>query len=412
MSGQIKGFPEGFLWGSATSSHQVEGDNSNNDWWQWEEQRRVPFPSGQATRHYELFESDFQLASVFHHNAHRFSIEWSRIEPQEGFFSNEALAHYTKVIQSLRKKNIEPIVTLHHFTHPVWFAKKGGWLNKESVSWFVRYTDKIVQTLGKEVKYWITINEPTVLAYHGYFMGIWPPGETSAIKTFHVIQRLIQAHRTSYTKIHKVYSKEKWTRPMVSFAHNLMVFKVCPLKGNLMIRVGVDLRHRLYNLYFLHKTRCFLDFIGINYYAREYVSYERGSPLGILGEKCNSRHGHVGHLNQLGWDHYPIGLWEVLSWLIKFKKPILITENGTCEKQDEFRWQFIKDHLKELKKALEKSVPVIGYLYWSLLDNFEWHHGFAPRFGLIEVDYTTFKRTPRKSAYRFAEICKTNCLIE
>ena len=147
-----------------------------------------------------------------------------------------------------------------------------------------------------------------------------------------------------------------------------------------------------------------MDFIGVNYYAREFISNHKHLPYGLLGGKCNQVHGHVGHLNTLFWDSCPEGLFEVLCWLKKFKKPILITENGTCEDDDEMRWKFIADHLRQLDKALKAEIPVIGYLYWSLLDNYEWHHGFRHCFGLIGVDYKTFKRTVRSSALRFKEV--------
>ncbi len=172
----------------------------------------------------------------------------------------------------------------------------------------------------------------------------------------------------------------------------------------MICRLGVFLRHQLFNLYFLREIKDCLDFIGANYYEREYVSNDKALPYGFWGGKCNQLHGHVGHVNTLGWDSCPEGFYEVLCWLREFRKPIFITENGTCEDDDAFRQKFIQQHLQQVQRALDQGLPVIGYLYWSLLDNFEWHQGFGPRFGLIDVDYSTFERAVRPSGRYLAEV--------
>ena len=174
-------FPQHFLWGAAASSYQVEGDNVNSDWWRWEKLAGKE-NSGRACRHYEFYEEDFDLAKSLNHNAHRLSIEWSRIEPEEGKFSQEELKHYIDVILSLRSRNIEPIVTLHHFTNPVWFADSGGWKSRRAVSRFLAYCDFVTRSLAKHVHYWITINEPTVYISHGYLIGAWPPQVKSYLR--------------------------------------------------------------------------------------------------------------------------------------------------------------------------------------------------------------------------------------
>ncbi len=397
-------FLKNFLWGAATSSHQVEGNNIHNDWWAWEKEGRLKYLSGEATRHYELFDDDFQLAKQFNHNAHRFSIEWSRIEPKENSYDENGIHHYRQVIASLHKYALKPIVTLHHFTNPRWFAEAGGWLNPRAPFWFVRYVEKIVTALGDKVEFWLTLNEPMVLAYHGYLVGLWPPGERSVKKTWTVVHNLVQAHRLAFRKIYEIYQKNHWSRPQVGLAKEFVVFKVCPLYPTLGSHLGVFLRHRLFNLYFLERVRFFLDFIGVNYYQREFTSNQKLLGYGRLGGRCNKVHGHIEHLNAVGWDSYPLGLGEVLDWLKKYHLPIMITENGTCEDDDQLCFEFIRDHIGEVQNAMKRGINVIGYLYWSLLDNFEWHHGFGPRFGLVAVDYKTFKRTPRQSAYRLAEM--------
>ncbi len=403
-------FPKDFLWGAATSSHQVEGNNTKNDWWAWEREGRVKYPSGDATRHYEFFDSDFKCAFDLHHNAHRFSIEWSRIEPEEGKFNEEEIKHYQDVIFSIRKYRMVPIITLHHFTNPKWFADQGGWLNDKACDWFLRYVEKIIAIVGKEVQFWVTINEPEIFAYHGYLQGIWPPGEHSAKKAQCVLKNLIHTHKKTYLKIHQIYEKNLWPKPKVSIAKNIMVFKPCLISNNPLRYLSIFLRNRYFNNYFLEKIKGHMDFIGVNYYLREFVSVDKVFNAGIIGAKCNKVHGHVKHVDAMGWDSYPQGLFEILCRLKKYHLPILITENGTCENDENLRWQFIYDHLTAVQKAIAKRIPVIGYVYWSLLDNFEWHHGFGPRFGLLEVDYDTYERKPRPSAIKLSAIYKTNKL--
>lgn len=397
-------FPKDFLWGAATSSHQVEGNNIHNDWWAWEKGGRVPVSSGEACRHYERFEEDFQLAGDLSHNAHRFSVEWSRIEPREGYFDPDAIRHYRFVIQSLRNKSIEPVVTLHHFTNPQWFAEKGGWLNPQASSFFCRYVERVVEVLGADVHYWITINEPMVLVYHGYVMGLWPPGEKSIRRAWTVVQNLMKAHRDAYKKIHEIYPRHAWLPPAVGVASNLRPFNVCPRTNHMLCRLGVSLRHEVFNIHFLKQAQDWLDFVGVNYYEREYVSTDRALGYWPWGGNCNQKHGHAAHVNTLGWGSFPEGLCEVIGWLGELGKPILITECGTAETTDERRRQFIQEHLAQVQRALDGGSMVIGFLYWSLLDNFEWHHGFGPCFGLIEMDYTTFKRTIRPSGRYLAEV--------
>jgi len=190
-------FPDGFLWGAATSAHQVEGNNIHNDWWSWEQAGRVKEPSGIACDHYRRFAEDFDLAVSLGHNAHRLSIEWSRIEPAKGQFNDEALAHYQEVVRALRQRNLEPIVTLHHYTSPQWLSDAGGWTNTNVVDWFGRYTERIVKVLGTLVRYWVTINEPMVFVNMHYLEGVGPPGGHELKPALRVIEHLIRAHATS-----------------------------------------------------------------------------------------------------------------------------------------------------------------------------------------------------------------------
>ena len=398
-------FPQNFLWGAAASSHQVEGGNVHNDWWQWEEAGRLPAGrqrSGGAIRHYELFDQDFSLAQKLSHNAHRFSIEWSRLEPREGAFDENAIRHYHQVIDSLISKNITPMVTLHHFTNPLWFAQKGGWLNPKAAESFARYTQKAIDAYKNKVRYWITINEPTVLAYYGYMLWKWPPGRSSLSLALKVLRNCGAAHRRAYQVIHA-----RQEDAAVGIAHHLRPFKVCPRTPDLFCALNVLARHYLLNRYFLERVNKESDFIGVNYYEQEFISNDRACGLGFLGDNCNLAHHHSERVNQMGWGFYPDGLLEVLRWMKKYNKPVIITENGTAETDDRVRARFIVEHLKSVARAIAEGIPVAGYLYWSLLDNFEWDRGFTPRFGLVEVDGKTLERRIRPSAYVLKEIIET-----
>lgn len=401
-------FPQNFLWGAATSAYQVEGNNVNSDWWQWEKDKGIE-SSGLACRHYQFYEQDFDLAQSLNHNTHRLSIEWSRIEPEEGKFLEGELKHYIDVILTLRARNIEPIVTLHHFTNPIWFAKSGGWENKASIERFLRYCDFLVRSLAKHVHYWVTINEPTVYISHSYIFGAWPPQKKSLLNAKQAQDNLILAHIKAYSLIHKIYKELNFLEPSVSIAHNVMAYVSC--SASLKCRFAAYLRNKWYNFGFLdkimrHKT---LDFIGVNYYSRQLVEPRKWSILSLTMDVCNSNH-HPVEKNSLGWDIYPEGLYELLLKLRRYNLPVIITENGICTDDDNLRWKYIYTHLKNIHLAMEKGVKVAGYLYWSLMDNFEWDKGFAPRFGLIGIDYDTYKRTIRESAKRFGQVCKTGVL--
>ena len=420
-------FPDNFLWGAATSSHQVEGDNKNNDWWKWEKEGKFKEASGKACSQYELFKSDFKLARSLNHNAHRFSLEWSRIEPEEGKFDKEAIEHYREVIKTLRSLEITPIVTINHFTLPLWFYEKGGWIGKRSGYLFSIFAEKVARELGEDVKYWLTVNEPMGNIHGAYVEGSWPPGRHSLKEAAMAVVNVLKAHCLAYKAIHRVYKEKGWPNPMVSLAHFTLMYTPCRLNSKPDI-LSTRLRHYYVNRLFINSLitgRCIapgmpltflplkksLDFIGLNYYARDYVHFQGFSPRKIFGEVCSlSHHGGSGKRNFLKWEIYPEGLYKILMEFKQYGLPILITENGICTNDDNERIDFIRGYLKEAGRAIKDGAPVFGYLYWSLIDNFEWTHGFSPRFGLIEVDYTTQRRTVRPSARIYAEIIKDNAV--
>ncbi|RJP29631.1 MAG: glycoside hydrolase family 1 protein [Candidatus Omnitrophota bacterium] len=402
-------FPGGFLWGAATSAYQVEGNNIHSDWWQWEKSGKLKFQSGKACLHYELYKEDFNLAKSLHHNAHRISIEWSRIEPAIGQFNEKEIDHYKQVILELRRNNIEPIVTLHHFTNPAWFTESGGWLDKKCTSHFIKYVEKLLYAFGDKVKYWITINEPFIYSYYSYIEGTWPPQVKSFSKAKKVLNNLALTHIKTYRLIHEYYKANRLGLPLVSIAKNMQAFMPCiPSLKNIL---AAYLRDRIYNhnmlAYFCRKRT--LDFIGVNYYSRSLVEVGGLSLKNILLDTCQNSHSKL-LKNSLGWDIYPEGLFKILCGLKCFGLPVLITENGICTEDDNLRWSFIHDHLYNINLAVRQGVKVMGYIYWSLIDNFEWDKGFGPRFGLVEVDYATLKRKVRESAYKYSQVCKTNKL--
>jgi len=402
-------FPKGFFWGAATSAYQVEGDNLNCDWWEWEKRTGLREVSGQACRHYHLYKEDFALAQSLNHNCHRLSIEWSRIEPEQGKFSQPEIDHYIDVILSLKERNIEPIVTLHHFTNPLWFTRLGGWLNKNAPRYFLRYAERIAQALGDKVNYWVTVNEPMVYVYHSYILAVWPPQENSLLKAKRVTDNLAISHARTYKLIHRIYQRRNLSSPKISIAQSVQAFISCsPALKN---KISVFLKDKYFNLEFIERLLRYksLDFIGINYYTRNLIDAEGWGLKNLLLGTCKKNHSVLAK-NSLGWDIYPEGLYHLLLKLKKYKLPLFILENGICTEDDNARWDFISQHLRYMHRAMTEGVKVLGYIYWSLLDNYEWDKGFGPHFGLIEVDYNSYKRTVRESAKKFSLVCNTGRL--
>lgn len=407
-------FPKNFYWGAATSSHQVEGGNIN-DWSEWEKENTSRlaneaknywqkwqqekfsemfdsrnYISGKACDHYNGYKEDFNIAKSLGHNAHRFSIEWSRVEPEEGKFNEKEIEHYRKVILALRERGIEPFVTLWHWPLPLWLLKKGGWQSQKMPEYFSRYAKKIVSALKDDVKFWITLNEPEIFSSMSYLKGIWPPQKKNFISYVLVLRNLIKAHREAYKIIKKINSEAQ-----IGIAKNNIYFEAYKNRTvNKILKILIDW---WWNFYFLGKIKKYQDFIGLNHYFHNRVNYG-----------FNRNENKV--VSDLGWELYPEAIYHVLLDLKKYDKPVYITENGLADAKDEKREWFIKESLKNVAKAIQKGIDIRGYFYWSLLDNFEWDKGFWPRFGLIEVDYKTLERKIRPSAYEYAKICKENKL--
>lgn len=406
-------FPKEFLWGAATSAHQVEG-SQYNQWTVWEldhaktnvaraeyqyndldvwpdiqEEAKRPenFVSGEASGHYDNYELDFELLKKLQLDAFRFSVEWSRIEPTEGAWDVEAIEHYRQYIAALKARDIEPMMTLLHFTLPVWFTEKGGFEKRANVKYFLRYVDKVIAELGKDITYVITINEPEVYAVESYFRGTWPPQRQSKWLCWRVIKNQLYAHKKAAKRIHGAHSRYK-----VSIAKNSAYFY--PGDDAWLTRISTYVMQYFSDDYMLKRAYKHCDFIGVNYYFSNRVyGYRVHNP----DEK----------LSDLGWDMQPENLEYVLERLWKkYKLPLIVTENGLADRNDSYRKWWLGKTMIALTNALNQGVDIRGYFHWSLIDNFEWAHGKWPRFGLIEIDYTTGKRKVRQSAVWWAKVVK------
>ncbi len=416
-------FPPSFLWGTSTSAQQVEGNLSNNDWSAWEDAGRVAVKSGIACDHYHRYSGDFDLARDLAHNAHRFSLEWSRIEPAEGRFSDEGLQHYRDVIEALRARGLEPVVTLHHYTFPRWLAEKGGWDCTTIERYYVRYVDRVLRAYGDQVRWWITLNEPVVQIFKGWLIGQWPPGRRGDYpRALQAVRRMLRSHVLAYRVIH-----EHRPDAMVSVAkHCLALTPNHP--HNPFDWVSTRARGFLFNQLFLDALQSgrlsipgqfferlpfgrTLDFIGINYYTRDFVKNTGLSLPGLVGASGTmDMERRIGKRNDLGWEVYPEGLGRFLHHFNHYRLPLLITENGIPSVDEDDRWGFIYLHLWQVMRAIAAGIPVVGYLYWSLLDNYEWTDGYAARFGLIGVNFKTQERIVRPSARWLAELIRKRSL--
>jgi beta-glucosidase len=396
----LRRFPDGFLWGAATSSHQVEGGNVHNDWWRFEQQGKVDNGdvSGDAVDHWNRFEGDYDLAVELGHNAHRLSIEWSRVEPRPGEYDPAAWAHYREMLAALKARGMTVFLTLHHFTVPTWFADAGAWLMPESPALFAGFARDAARELGDLVDFWITINEPMHYLTQAYFRGEWPPETADFFKAHEVGVNLFRAHNLAYEII-------KAERPDARVGASVNAIRVSPCgEPSLLELVSEPFASWFVNYWFLDKTRNHLDFIGTQYYMAE-------SALAILEGYERPEVEEHGPRTDMGWRIYPAGIGEaVLETYRRYGVPIYITENGIADADDDLRGWYIHSHLVELHKAIEAGADVRGYLHWSLLDNFEWKYGWAPEFGLIHVDRATQERIVRESARSYAEVIRANAI--
>lgn len=411
-------FPQNFLWGAATASHQVEG-STLNDWSEWEQKNATRlaeeseaafhwnphwqkfkdeatdprnYISGVATDHWNRYQEDFDIMKSLGFSAYRFSIEWSRIEPEKGTFNTEALDHYRKMVLALQERGITPFVTLWHWTLPLWLRDEGGVLAKKFPEYFARYAEKVLEVIGGDIQFVVTLNEPEVMASHVYQLGAWPPQEKGLFKFLRANLRLVSAHKKAYQVL-----KKKFPHLQIGIAKHNVYFEVAkPSLWNKLLKFLADYT---WNHWWLNRIKNHQDFIGLNHYNRSRIDgwYNR-NPNTIQTD--------------FGWDYVPESLTQALVELIPYHKPIYVTENGLADAEDALRQDFIPRAIHALEEALKKGADVRGYMYWSLLDNFEWDKGYWLKFGLISVDKNTLARTVRPSAQLYANLIQQSRGIE
>lgn len=400
----------GLLLGAASAATQIEGGDFGHSWNDWFHQNKITDGSdpARATDHYNRWKEDADLMAGMGIQIYRLGIEWARLCPTEKTVDESAVAHYREELIYLRDKGIKVLLTLHHFTNPNWFEQKGGFTKAENIPLFLHFVSFAVHSFGDLVSEYITINEPNVYATNSYYFGFWPPGEKSFKKTIAVMSNMASCHIEAYEMIHKIRWEMGFQGTKVSFANHVRVFQpsnpinpwqhlcACLLerffqgaitKASCTGKFGWPLKK---TLPVGHGDYC--DFIAVNYYTRTTVY---GFNDGV--RKSSPK-------NDLGWEIYPTGIVRCINKLYRIaKKPIYITENGTCDNNDTFRSRFICEHLKAL---CESDFPVERYYHWCFCDNFEWLEGESARFGLIHVDYETQKRTIKNAGLFYAEVIR------
>lgn len=417
-------FPEGFLWGAATSAHQVEGHNPHNDWWDWEQQPgRIADGSRAdvACDWWRRAEEDFDRAAALGQNSHRLSVAWSRLEPREGEWDEAAAARYREMLTALRARGIEPMVTLHHFTNPRWLAEDGGWASPAVVERFARFARRAAETFGDLVTLWCTINEPGIYAFNTYLAAVFPPGRAGLGKALRTLRHMAYAHVAAYDAIHQVrpeaqvgFAKhqrgfapanpvsafDSWAAGLRSYLLNRL-FMAAVMEGQWLFPLGRGQRDE--------RLPGHIDFLGLNYYNCDAIAFDLGAPRNLFAREVRDPHRPPDAPAWWG-DPDPDGFYGFLKDFARYGKPIYVTENGWLDAADEQRPYHLVTHLAAVQRALAEGAPVKGYYHWSLVDNFEWAEGFTPRFGLIAVDFETQARVVRRSGELYAEICRAGAI--
>lgn len=419
-------FPKDFLWGASTASHQVEGD-TYNQWsvWELENAKRLattakerlswlprwdeiePFAtdpenyiSGDGVEHYTRYKEDFKLAKKLNLNSFRFGIEWSRLEPQDGVWDQEAWDHYKEYIIELVNMDIEPILNIWHWTMPKWFTDKGGFQKRSNLDYFERFVKKLCQELPmQKIRYVITLNEPNVYSSFGYITGEWVPNKRNFYKFYIVYKNLMRAHKRAYRAL-----KDSNSQLQVGIAAQLA--NIQPKRPqNFFDNLATHWMRYFWNWWFINKVNKYQDFVGFNYYFTDY--YRWGDFRHVRKGKYFYTVNPNEPKNDLGWYMEPEGLYPLIVrvWA-HYKKPIMITENGLADMDDKHRKWWIEETIVAMERAISEDINLIGYMHWSLLDNFEWAFGWWPKFGLVEVDRETMMRTIRPSAKYYSEKIK------
>jgi beta-glucosidase len=428
MPKRVLAFPEGFRWGVATAAHQNEGNNINNDFWAWEQilgQVADFNTSGLACDWWNRAEEDFDRAAAMGLNTLRLSVEWSRIEPRPGVWDSAAIDRYRHMLQGLLARGLEPMVTLHHFTSPMWLAEQGGWASKEVVTHFEGFASKVVEALGDLCHTWCTINEPAIYSLQAYLFSKWVPGVANLADVIRLMRNQVKAHAAAYQAIHR-----QQPGAQVGIVKHLAIFD--PFNpASIADRFVTTLRDRLLNQRLLDavtggrmKPPLGLgifrhipavnsnDFIGINYYGRYSVRFDLGAASTFFASETKLSPETAWPEPWSDREIYPSGLYRFLVRLARYGRPLYITENGFSEAEDRTRPAFILTHLAAVQRAIRQGVDVRGYYHWTLVDNYEWAEGWSTRFGLIALDPATQVRTSRCSAQLYSEIAHANAITE
>lgn len=413
-------FPKGFLWGTATASHQVEGNNTNNNWYAWEEAGKTIHKSGLAADWWGgRWREDFDRAVETGQNAHRFSVEWSRIQPTPDSWDEDALEKYRTMLRGLKERNMTALVTLHHFTDPLWVTEKGGWENDEIVLLFEKYVRKVINALKEYVNLWVTINEPNVYALSGYVTGDFPPGKKDLKLSMRVMANMIRTHAAAYRAIHEL-------QPEARVGYALHYRPMVPrLKWSPLDRLMRNIRYQGINMSFpsaistgvmkspvgnqnIPEAKGTQDYLGLNYYSVDTVWFDITRPTELFSNSGYPKDADMSDTNFLA--NIPEGIFQSIKWIERTypNLPIIITENGVEDSDDHLRPRYLVQHLHQVWRAVNFNWQVKGYFHWSLVDNFEWERGWTQRFGLWGIDLDTQKRIRRPSVDLYAEICKEN----
>ncbi len=385
-------FPDGFLWGTATAAHQVEGDNWNNDWWAWEHAPDTVCadPSGDAVDHYWRYPQDLDILVELGFQAYRFSIEWSRIEPEEGEWSRSQLDHYARMLDACIERGLQPVVTFHHFTTPRWAAADGGWTNPVTAERFARFCEHAVDTLGDRIAMACTINEPNIVPLMGWLMGAFPPGRTQDLDGYaKATETLIAAHRRSYDAL----KAGRGDFP-VGLTLSMSDWSAEPGCEDSM----KDYRAHHEDVYL--ETCTGDDFFGVQAYSRTRVD-----TTGVTGPERGVE------VLPMGYEYWPSAAEAAIRRAVEVTGvPVYVTVNGIGTDDDEQRIRFLRDSLAGVARTIDDGLDVRGFFHWSLLDNFEWAFGYRMRFGIVGVDRSTQQRTIKPSALWLSEVVKTNQL--
>ncbi len=418
-------FPGGFLWGTATSSHQVEGKNTLNNWYAWEnETGRIlnGDHSGQACDWWAgRWRDDLDRAHETNQNAHRLSIEWSRIQPAEDRWNEDALDVYREILRGLFQRGMTPVVTLHHFSDPLWMYEQGGWENPSSPQWFEKFVRKTVEGLLEYCNLWVTINEPNVYVYNGYLSnGEFPPGKRSPRAALRAMGNLVRGHALAYRVIKELQREarvgvamhyrgfrpahpssplDRWLAKQLSQNFNASFLDTL-LNGRLRFAFGSQR---------IPEAVGTQDFLGLNYYTTDLVSFHPFKPLELFSTR---RYPNDAPLSDGGFiASVPEGMYDMLSWASKrYQLPIIVTENGINDAEDRLRPRYIAEHVHQVWRAIQMNRQVKGYFHWSLVDNFEWERGWSQRFGLWGLDVGSQARIRRPSVDFYGAICKENAV--